>query len=128
MTSHNGLHLDRCFSPSILPPFRPFFLQDVIARHNQNSLFSADDTQLYIDIDPANQVLSLTALQNCIEDEMQWNTQNMPGKNVTNDERTELILFTSRYTKTPTIEKLSFDSTDVELTERVRNLGFILEN
>ena len=34
----------------------PFFLQDVIARHNQNSLFSADDTQLYIAIDPANQV------------------------------------------------------------------------
>ena len=125
----------------------PFFLQDVIARHNQapvvqkmdsaihllnnrgqNSLFSADDTQLYIAIDPANQVLSLTALQNCIEDEMQWNTQNMPGKNVTNDERTDLILFTSRYTKTPNIEKLSFDSTDVELTERVRNLGFILDN
>lgn len=52
----------------------------------------------------------------------------MPGKNVTNDERTELILFTSPYTKTPNIEKLSFDSTDVELTERVRNLGFILEN
>ena len=100
----------------------------LLNNRGQNSLFSADDTQLYIAIDPANQVLSLTALQNCIEDEMQWNTQNMPGKNVTNDERTELILFTSRYTKTPNIEKLSFDSTDVELTERVRNLGFILEN
>ena len=128
MTSHNGLHLGRRFSPSILPPSPPFFLQDVVACHNQNSLFSADDTQLYIAIDPANQVLSLTALQNCIEDEMQWNTQNMPGKYVTNDEKTELILFTSRYTKTPNIEKLSFDSTDVELTERVRNLGFILDN
>ena len=89
----------------------------LLNNRGQNSLFSADDTQLYIAIDPANQVLSLTALQNCIEDEMQWNTQNMPGKNVTNDERTELILFTSRYTKTPNIEKLSFDSTDVELTE-----------
>lgn len=45
--------------------------QDVIARHNQNSLFCADDTQLYTVIDPANQVPSLTALQKCIEDEMQ---------------------------------------------------------
>ena len=116
------------FHPLYCRPSAPFFLQDVIARHNQNSLFSADDTQLYIAIDPANQVLFLTALQNCIEDEMQWNTQNMPGKNVTNDEKTELILFTSRYTKTPNIEKLSFDSTDVELTEKVRNLGFILDN
>ena len=52
-------------------------LQDVIARHNLNSFFYADDTQLYIAIDPANQALSLTALRNCIEDVMRWNTHNM---------------------------------------------------
>ena len=37
-------------------------LQDVIARHNLDSLFYADDTRLYITIDPANQVPSMTAL------------------------------------------------------------------
>ena len=78
-------------------------LQDVIARHNLNSLFYADDTQLYIAIDPANQAPSLTALQTCIEDVMRWNTQNMPRSNA---EKTEVILFTSRFTKTPNIEKL----------------------
>ena len=56
------------FTLYIAPPPPP---QDVIARHNQNSLFCADDTQLYTVIDPANQVPSLTALQKCIEDEMQ---------------------------------------------------------
>ena len=63
-------------------------LQDAIARHNHNSLFYADDTQLYIAIDPANQALSLTALQTCIEDVMQWNTQNMLRSNA---EKTEVI-------------------------------------
>ena len=78
-------------------------LKDVIARHNINYLFYADDTQSYIAIDPANQAPSLTALQTCIEDVMQWNTQNMLRSNA---EKTEVVLFTSRFTKTPNIEKL----------------------
>ena len=99
-------------------------LQDIIACHNLDSMFYADDTQLYIAIDPANQVLSLTALRNCIEDVMRWNTQNMLRSNA---EKTEVILFTSRFTKTPNIEKLSFDNIVIELTERVRDLGVTLD-
>ncbi|PFX34223.1 Ataxin-10 [Stylophora pistillata] len=99
-------------------------LQDVIARHNLDSLFYADDTQLYSTIDPANQAPSMTALQTCIEDVMRWNTQNMLRSNA---EKTEVILFTSRFTKSPNIEKLFFDSTIIELTEKVHDLGVILD-
>ena len=96
----------------------------MISRLNLNSLFYADDTQLYIAIDPANQAPSLTALQTCIEDVMRWNTQNMLRSNA---EKTEVILFTSRFTKTPNIEKLFFDSTVIEVTEKARDLGVILD-
>ena len=34
-----------------------------------------------------------------------------------NAEKIEVILFTCRFNKTPNIEKLSFDSTVIELTE-----------
>ena len=50
-------------------------------------------------------------------------SQNMLRSNA---EKTEVILFTSRFTKTPNIEKLFFDSTVIELTEKVRDLGVIL--
>ena len=116
MASHKGLYLDHYFSPCILPLF--------IARHNLNCLFYADDTQLYIAIDPANQALSLTALRNCIEDVMRWNTQNMLRSNA---EKTEVILFTSRFTKTPNIETLSFANPIIKLTERVCDLGVNLD-
>ena len=52
------------------------------------------------------------------------NTQNMLRRNA---EKTEVMLFISRFTKTPNIEKLSFDSTVIEITERGRDLGFILD-
>ena len=79
---------------------------------------------VYIAIDPANQAPSLTALQTCIEDVMWWNTQNMLRSNA---EKTEVPLFTSRFTKTPKIEKLFFDSAVIELTEKVRHLCAILD-
>ena len=44
-----------------------------------------------------------------------------------NAEKTEVILFTSRFTKTPNIEKLFFDSTIIELTEKVRDVGVTLD-
>ena len=84
----------------------------------------AHDTQLFIAIDLANQAPSLTAFQICMDDVMRLNTQNMLRSDT---EKTEVILFTSRFTKTPNIEKLSFDSTVIDLTERVRGLGVIFD-
>ena len=55
---------------------------------------------------------------------MQWNTQNTLRSNA---EKTEVIFFTSRFTKTPNIEKLFIDSTVIDLTEKVRDLGVILD-
>ena len=59
-----------------------------------------------------------------MEDVIRWNTQNMLRSNT---EKTEGILFTSRFTKIPNIEKLSFANTVIELTERVCDLGFNLD-
>ena len=55
---------------------------------------------------------------------MQWNTQNTLRSNA---EKTEVIFFTSRFTKTPNIEKLFIDSTVIDLTKKVRDLGVILD-
>ena len=84
----------------------------------------AHDTQLYIAFDPANQAPSLTAFQICMDDVMRLNTQNMLRSDA---EKTEVILLTPRFTKTPNIEKLFFDRTVIDLTERVRDLGVILD-
>jgi len=72
-------------------------LQDIVAANNLDSLFYADDSQLYIAINPNDHSPALDTLRNCIDAVNvinNWNTQNMllchPGK-------TEVIQFTSHY-------------------------------
>ena len=73
-------------------------LQDIVATYNLNSMFYADDSQLYIAIKPNDQSSALATLRNCVNAVMNWNTQNMllwnPGK-------TEVIQFSSRFVRNP---------------------------
>ena len=55
---------------------------------------------------------------------MRWNTQNMLRSNA---DKTEVMLFTSRFTTTPNIEGLSFGNTVIELNEQVCDLGVNLD-
>ena len=52
-------------------------LQDIVAANNLNSMFYADDSQIYIAIKPNDQSSTLATLRNCINAITNWNTQNM---------------------------------------------------
>ena len=87
-------------------------------------MFYADDSQLYIAINPNDYSPALDTLRNCIDDVINWNTLNMllcnPGK-------TEVIQFTSRFARHPVLNCFSFGNTTIELSDKVRNLGVILD-
>ena len=87
-------------------------------------MFYADDSKLYIAIKPNDQSAALVTLQNCVNAVINWNTQNMllcnPGK-------TEVIQFTSRFVRNPVLSQFSFGNTTIELSDKVRDLGVILD-
>ena len=71
-------------------------IQDIISAHNLDCMFYADDSQLYITIDPHDQRPALNTLQKCISEIIEWITIN---KLVCNPSKTEVIQFSSRFVK-----------------------------
>lgn len=99
-------------------------LQDIVAANNLDSMFYADDSQIYIAIKPNDQSSALATLRNCVNDVMNWNTQNML---LCDPRKTEVIQFTSRLVRNPVRSQFSFGDTIIELSDKVRDLGVILD-
>ena len=99
-------------------------LSRILYLHTIDSMFYADDSQLYIAINPNDYSPALDTLRNCIDDVINWNTLNMllcnPGK-------TEVLQFTSRFAQRPVLNYFSFGNTTIELSDKVCNLGVILD-
>ena len=99
-------------------------LQQVILRHNLECMFYADDTQLYIAVNPKDPSPAYEALRNCIKyDVITWNTNNLL---MSNPEKTEVIHFSSKFNKSLTINPVfPLNNKDIKIRDKVRDLGVI---
>jgi hypothetical protein len=101
-------------------------LADIAKHHGMKFHFYADDTQLYVAFDPNKGTDSLDNLEQCISSFKKWMCANFFKLN---DDKTELILFGSKY------NMKKFSSIDVQVgsnvitsTSSVKNLGAIFDS
>ena len=99
-------------------------IQDIICAHNLDCMFYADDSQLYITIDPLDQRPVLNTCQKCISEVIEWNTIS---KLVCNPGKAEVIQFSSCFVKNPILSDFSTGNARVQLAERICNLGVTLD-
>ena len=79
-------------------------------------MFYADDSKLYITLDPLDRRPALNTLQRCISEVIEWNTIN---KLVCNLSKTEVIQFSSRFVKNPILSDFLIGNARVQPSGRL---------
>ena len=99
-------------------------LGNIIKKHNLNYHMYADDTQLYLAIEPSNVTDIVFSLEKCIEDVKCWMLMN---KLQLNDDKTEIMLINPK--------KYDIDVTDITIgsdsigfSQSAKNLGVFISN
>ena len=101
-------------------------ISDIIAGHGLSHHCYADDTQLYIAIEhSANLHSKLLRMEQCVADIRNWMRHNMLKLN---DDKTELIVFASRYNQHLYSDaSMMIGNTTVVCEPQVKNLGVIFD-
>ena len=103
-------------------------LTSVISAHkNIAHHLYADDTQLYVQLEPTNFRSAISALQNCLTDVQDWMSANRLKLNA---DKTEFILFgtKSQRSKLSSFFPVDILGSDVNPSDKVRNLGVIFDS
>ena len=99
-------------------------IQDIISVHNLDCMFYADDSQLYITIDPHDQRPAFNTLQKCISGVIECNTIS---KLVCNPSKTKVVQFSSRFVTNPILSDFLIGNARVQPSDRVCNVGVNLD-
>ena len=99
----------------------------IIKRHNLTYHLYADDTQLYVSFNLGSDDLlspAKSSIEICVKEINNWMILN--GLHL-NEEKTELLLLSSHYQPSPSLEFACVGGETIQLSSSVRNLGVILD-
>ena len=99
-------------------------LEDIVEKHGCCSILYADDTQIYITCDGSS---SISSIENCITEIKRWMSCNFLALN---DEKTEVIRFSSKFIKQNVSASVPVKVGDTEIapSNAVRNLGVLFDS
>ena len=99
-------------------------LEDLVRSFGVETMIYADDTQLYLVLDPCSDG-QLQRLQNCVRGVKAWTAEN---RLLLNDSKTEVLHLTSRFSRNPTpISTIKVGDSEVDIASEVRNLGVLFD-
>jgi len=99
-------------------------LENIIKSHGLDCTLYADDTQLYITMNPDTRSSALVSLDRCINEVESFFATNKLSCNAT---KTEIVDFSSRFSKYELLPSISIDKHILSTSKEARNLGVIFD-
>ena len=103
-------------------------LAEIIEKHNMSYHFYADDTQIYLSFRPSDKAepdLSRFRIELCIQDTNCW---MMANKLKLNNDKTDLLIFTTRHRPQPTLKSINAGTDLCNASDSPKNLGVCFDN
>ena len=95
----------------------------IIRNHNMNYHMYADDTQLYLSIEPNNSHVLMSTIEDCVNDVKNWMLMN---KLKLNEDKTEIILCNPKHFDVP-FDSLYIGDEQVKFNKIGKNLGVMFD-
>jgi len=99
-------------------------VEDIALYHKLNCTIYAEDSQLYVMMNPLHRSRVLERLRYCVNQVIGWTTIN---KLQFNREKTQIIPILSRFIRNPSMSNLNIGNTLIKQSEQVRDLGDIFD-
>ena len=99
-------------------------IEDIVKRYPVSGMFYADDSQLYVSLNPTDISATLTELENCIKEIKNWTLEN---KLALNDSKTEVVYLSSRFSETVLIPSINVGDSVVDTVAKAKDLGVIID-
>jgi len=99
-------------------------IEDIVRNYQVTGMYYADDSQLYIGLDPHNFSPTLNELETCISDIKDWTADN---KLALNDSKTEVVHITSRFSETTPLQSITVGDSIVYTVDQAKDLGIIID-
>ena len=100
-------------------------VEEIIAAHGLNCMIYADDTQLYVPLNPKSHEHDLSSIELCTKDIMAWCASNGLSCNA---DKTKAVHISSCYSISEKIDQIRISDTIITPTLTARDLGTIVNH
>lgn len=101
-------------------------IEDIIKHHGLDAMFYADDTQIYVTLNPKERSTDLQRLEKCADDIKSWSEENFL---VLNESKTEILHVFSNFSRNvPSSPEVRVGNSTILSKGQVKDLGAFFDN